>query len=311
MMQMLTLGIDIGGTNTAFGVVNEEGVILEQGEMPTKGYAQPEDYVTALYQSVQLTISQDYLSQVKGIGVGAPSANYYQGTIEHAPNMEWRGIIPIGRLIEEQFKLPVKVTNDANAAAMGEMMYGAARGMKDFIMVTLGTGVGSGFIANGNLIYGHDGFAGELGHVNAVRNGRACGCGRKGCLEAYTSATGVVKTAIEMLASDTQSLLHQHQSLDSKLIFDAALAGDTLAKDVFEYTGQILGQTLADAVAITSPEAIILFGGLAKAGELIFEPTRRAMEENLLNLYQGKIKLLASELKESDAAITGAAALIG
>lgn len=311
MTKALSLGIDIGGTNTAYGVVNEQGEILYQNSIATKGYVTAYLYVDALYRHIVQNVPPQYLKEVKGIGIGAPSANYYRGTIEHAPNMEWTGIIPLKSLIEDRFKLQTWVTNDANAAAMGEMLYGAAKDMRDFIMVTLGTGVGSGFVSNGKLIYGHDGFAGELGHVIAVREGRACGCGRRGCLETYTSATGIVVTAKEFLDFDNkESELRLRKNISAKDIFEAALNQDEMALSIFEFTGKILGQTLADAVAITSPEAIILFGGLAKAGNILFEPTKKYLESNLLNLYQGKVRLIPSLLKESDVAILGAAALV-
>ena len=310
-MKTLSLGIDIGGTNTAYGIVSQDGDIYGRFRMSTKGYATPALYVDALFDEINTHVPKEWLEQVKGIGIGAPSANYYRGTIEHAPNLEWKGIIPLRDLVKSKFGLSVQVTNDANAAAMGEMMYGAAKDMKDFIMVTLGTGVGSGFVSNGNVIYGHDGFAGELGHVIAVRDGRMCGCGRKGCLETYTSATGIVITAHEFLAQYSgQSALKNLDKISSKSLHEAALLGDELALSIFYFTGKILGQTLADAVAITSPEAIILFGGLAQAGPFIFEPVQKYMELNLLNLYQGKVKLLPSQLAENDVAILGAAALV-
>lgn len=310
MHQALRLGIDIGGTNTAFGIVSPDGQILVQGKIPTKGYLDIHSYITTLFQNC-VQIGGELLPHVERIGVGAPNGNYYSGNIEFAPNLEWEGIVPLASLVESIFQRPVKISNDANAAAMGEMMFGAAKGMKDFIMVTLGTGVGSGFVANGQLIYGHDGFAGELGHVISVRDGRDCGCGRKGCLETYTSATGIVRTAeIFLIEKKIDSLLRHQTEITSKSIFEAAMNGDTLAMDIFKYTGTILGQTLADAVAITSPEAIILFGGLAQAGDLIIEPTQKAMEENLLRIYKGKVKLIPSALHESDVAILGAAAII-
>ena len=263
--QALSLGIDIGGTNTAFGIVSTEGKILVQGKIPTKGYADIHAYISALHKAC-LDVFSETLDQVERIGVGAPNGNYYSGNIEFAPNLEWEGIVPLAHLLETAFHKPVKISNDANAAAMGEMMFGAAKGMKDFIMVTLGTGVGSGFVANGQLIYGHDGFAGELGHVISVRNGRDCGCGRKGCLETYTSATGIVRTAeIFLIEKKIDSILRSQTEITSKSIFDAAMHGDELALEIFNYTGTILGQTLADAVAITSPEAIILFGAPASA----------------------------------------------
>ncbi len=310
MTQVLRLGIDIGGTKAAYGVVNEEGKILAQGSVSTRGHADVQDFVNALFDSVKKNIDTGLYKDIISIGVGAPNGNYYTGNIEFAPNLEWKGVIPLAAMMQEKFSIPVKVTNDANAAAMGEMMYGAARGMKDFIMVTLGTGVGSGFVANGHLVYGHDGFAGELGHVIAVRDGRMCGCGRKGCLETYTSSTGIVKTANEFIAKNEKaSLLSNHIITDSKQLFDAAQKGDELALEIFEYTGRILGQTLADAVAITSPQSIVLFGGLAQAGDFILSPTKKYFEGNLLKIYQNKIKILHSQLPENDAAILGAAAL--
>jgi len=250
---------------------------------------------------------------VKGIGVGVPNGNYFKGTIEFAPNLPWRGVVPLASLIQDAFTLPTVLTNDANAAAIGEMTYGAARGMKDFIMITLGTGLGSGIVVNGQLVYGHDGFAGELGHVIVFPEGRRCGCGRKGCLETYVSATGIVRTIHELLQSrHIPSLLRDMNptAITSKTIRDAALKGDALAIEAFEFTGKILGQQLANFVAFSSPEAIILFGGLTRAGDLIFRPTIHAMEENLLQIYKNKIKVLPSELKESDAAILGASALV-
>jgi glucokinase len=251
---------------------------------------------------------------MKGIGVGAPNGNYYTGTIEYAPNLPWKGIIPLAKLIEVKFNLPVTLTNDANAAAIGEMMYGAAKGMKDFIMITLGTGVGSGIVANGKLIYGHDGFAGELGHTIIIPDGRLHpGTGKRGPLESYASATGVRFTALEMLEQSSEdSLLRSvdKETLDSKDVYEAAIQGDKLALEIFEFTGRILGLALANAVMFSSPEAIILFGGLTKAGDFILKPTRDHMEANLIQVFQNKVKILISHLKESDAAILGASALV-
>ncbi|HOZ51447.1 MAG TPA: ROK family protein [Chitinophagaceae bacterium] len=306
-----SIGIDIGGTNCVMGIVDKMGTILFESELITKDYPLIEDFVEATYQQLIPEIQKLKAKNFKGIGIGAPNGNFYHGTIEFAPNLKWKGVVPLAKLFAEKFKLESTVTNDANAAAIGEMMHGAAKGMNDFIVVTLGTGVGSGFVANGKMIYGHDGFAGELGHTIAVRNGRLCGCGRLGCLETYTSATGIVRTAVEFLSENgKKSSLSKIQHITSKDIYDAAVEGDELALEIFEFTGKILGQSLADAIAITSPEAIILFGGLAQAGKYIFEPTRRHMEDNLLQIYKGKVKLLPSELKESDAAILGAAALV-
>ena len=251
--------------------------------------------------------------RIKGIGIGAPNGNYYSGTIEFAPNLPWKGVIPLAAMFEERLGIPTALTNDANAAGIGEMTYGAARGMKDFIMITLGTGVGSGIVINGQMVYGHDGFAGELGHTIIRReNGRLCGCGRHGCLETYCSATGVARSAREFLTKSTEpSLLRDipAENITSKDVYDAAVKGDKIAQDIFEFTGTILGEALADFIAFSSPEAIVLFGGLAKAGDYIFKPIQKAIDDNVLNIYKGKTKLLASELKDSDAAVLGASAL--
>jgi glucokinase len=290
-----SIGIDIGGTNTVMGIVDKMGKILFESKLSTTSYSTIEELVDASFQLLSPQINALGFEEFRGIGIGAPNGNYYQGTIEFAPNLHWGEIIPLAKLFKDKFNLETTVTNDANAAAIGEMMHGAAKGMNDFIMVTLGTGVGSGFIANGKMIYGHDGFAGELGHTIAVRDGRPCGCGRNGCLETYSSATGIVRTAHEILQNNTtESSLRKLENITAKDIFDAAVNGDKIALEIFDFTGKILGQSLADAVAST----------------FIFEPTRKYMELNLLKIYQGKVKLLASELKESDAAILGAASLI-
>jgi glucokinase len=310
-MQSLAIGIDIGGTNTAYGIVNRRGEIVGQGSMSTKGFPTVNDFIDELSRRLQPLMETAGQDDIKGIGVGAPNGNYYTGEIFYAPNLEWTGVIPLANLLEASLGLKTTVTNDANAAAIGEMTYGAAKGMNDFIIVTLGTGVGSGFVANGQLVYGHDGFAGELGHVIAVRDGRLCACGRKGCLETYTSASGIVRTAEEWIKErGRKSLLLHATKLGGKAIADAAEKGDELAKEIFEYTGKILGQTLADAIAITSPQAIILFGGLAKSGDILFEPTKRHMEASLLRIYKDKVALLPSALPDSDAAILGASALV-
>lgn len=308
------IGIDIGGTNTKYGIVNHRGEILEKGELKTDAYPKIEDYVDALYDVLDPLIKKHVNGgTVKGIGIGAPNGNYYTGTIEYAPNLHWRGIIPLTKLVTEKFGLPSALTNDANAAAVGEMNYGAARGMRDFIMITLGTGVGSGIVANGQLILGHDGFAGELGHT-IIRPG-----GRKhwstkldGSLEAYCSATGIAITAKEMLShSKEDSLLRQYNGkLDSKVVYECAIKGDKIAQEVYQFTGQVLGEALANFIMFSSPQAIILFGGVIKAGDLILNPTREHMEKNLLPIFQDKVKLIFSELKEADAAILGASALV-
>lgn len=311
----LAIGIDIGGTGTKFGIVDRDGNVLFSGQMSTKGHKDIDAYIDSLYNNLSELIEKAGGSaRMKGIGVGAPNGNYYTGTIEYAPNLPWRGIIPLCKMMEDKFKLPVILTNDANAAAIGEMMYGAAKGMKDFIMITLGTGVGSGIVANGQLIYGHDGFAGELGHTIVIPDGRLHeGTGKRGPLESYASATGVRLTALEMLEkTKTDSLLRKvpKDKLDSKAVYEAAIQGDKLAHEVFEFTGRILGLALANAVMFSSPEAIVLFGGLTKAGDLILKPTRENMEANLLQVFQNKVKLLISHLRESDAAILGASALV-
>lgn len=297
-----------------FGVVDARGTIIDSGSIKTAKHDKVEDYVNELYgQLFALLEKNDVVDKIAGIGVGAPNGNYFNGTIEFAPNLPWRGVLPLAQMLTDRFGIPVALTNDANAAAIGEMTYGAARGLKDFIMITLGTGVGSGIVVNGQLVYGHDGFAGELGHVIVKPgNGRLCGCGRSGCLEAYTSATGVARTAREFLEMrKDNSLLRQIpiQDITSKDVYDAAMAGDQLAKDIFDYTGDILGEAFANFTAFSSPEAIILFGGLAKAGDLIMKPIQESMERNMLNIYKNKVKLLFSELKESDAAVLGASAL--
>ena len=310
------IGIDIGGTNTKFGIVNHRGDISNVGEISSTNHDDINDFIDELYSMIKPAIkSVGGLDVIKGIGVGAPNGNYYTGTIDYAPNLQWRGIIPIAKMITNKFNKPCTLTNDANAAAIGELMYGAARGMRDFIMITLGTGVGSGIVANGQLIYGHDGFAGELGHTIIRPGGRLhWGTGMKGSLETYASATGIVITAKELLAErvNDDSLLRKlsNEEITSKKICEAAIKGDAIANEVFKETGHILGEALANFVMFSSPEAIILFGGVIKAGKLLLDPTRESMEKNLLPIFQNKVKLLFSELKESDAAILGASALV-
>ncbi len=303
MEKPYVVGMDIGGTNTVFGIVDSRGNVLATDSVKTQSFSKIEDYVEAVSSKLRPLIeSFGGVEKIKGMGVGAPNGNYYNGTIEFAPNLPWKGVIPLAALFEEAIGVPTALTNDANAAAIGEMTYGAARGMKDFIMITLGTGVGSGIVINGQLVYGHDGFAGELGHVIVRRDGRQCGCGRK----------GVARTAREFLVARPEpSLLSDIPAEDivSKDVFDAAVRGDKLAQDIFEYTGRILGEALADFIAFSSPEAIILFGGLAKSGDYIMKPIRKAIDDNILKIYEGKTKLLISELKDADAAVLGASAL--
>ena len=307
------VGMDIGGTNTVFGIVDQDGNVVCQDSVKTKAYPIIEDYVNAIGDKLDALIeSVGGKDKINGMGVGAPNGNYYTGNIEFAPNLSWKGIVPLAKLFGERIGVPCKLTNDANAAAIGEMTYGAAKGMKHFIMITLGTGVGSGIVIDGKLVYGHDGFAGELGHVIAVPDGRLCGCGRKGCLETYCSATGIVRTAKEVLTSsyDPSMLRNIPESeLTSKDIFDCAMAGDAIAKDIFQKTGELLGKSLANFTAFSSPEAFIIFGGLAKAGDLIFKPVKEAMEENMLAVFKNKVKVLPSQLKDADAAVLGASAL--
>lgn len=316
MKQQYAIGIDIGGTNTVFGIVDHRGDTLYRGAISSRKHENIEDYIQELYEALQPAILQvGGIENIKGIGIGAPNGNYYSGTIEYAPNLIWKGIIPLAKLITEKFGVPAALTNDANAAAVGEMMYGAAKGMKDFIMITLGTGVGSGIVANGHLIYGHDGFAGELGHTTIIPGGRLHpGTNMRGSLESYASATGVANTAREFLEQrhNEDSLLRNYPAndIDSRIVYDCAIQGDAIAKDVYEYTGQILGLALSNFVMFSSPEAIILFGGMTKAGDLILNPTKKHMEENLLSIFQNKVKLIFSELKEADAAILGASALV-
>ena len=314
MTKPYVIGIDMGGTNTAFGIVDARGNVLASSSIKTRKHSNIADYIDELYTEItRLIDANDAQGKVQGIGVGAPNANYFTGIIEDGVNLPWPTPIPLADLISNKFGIPAVITNDANAAAIGEMTYGAARGLKDFIMITLGTGVGSGIVINGQMVYGHDGFAGELGHVIMKRNnGRMCGCGRTGCLEAYCSATGVARTAREFLEIRTEPSALRNIPVDeitSKDVYDAAVSGDKIAKDIFEYTGEILGQALADFASFSSPEAFVLFGGLTKAGDLIMKPVKEALDKNILGCYRGKVKLLISELKESDAAILGASAL--
>lgn len=315
MSQQLAVGIDIGGTNTKFGIVDRRGNILCDGRMLTNQHEDVHGFLDELHGHLEPLIAQvGGIDSIRGIGVGAPNGNFYTGNIEYAPNLRWKGVIPLAKLLSEKFGVPAILTNDANAAALGEFQYGAARSMKDFIVITLGTGVGSGIVANGQLIYGHDGFAGELGHCIVIPGGRYHpGTGAHGSLEAYASATGVTNTALEFLANrpDVKSLLRDHpkEEINSKIIYEAAMKGDPLATEVYEFTGKILGEALANFVMFSSPEAIILFGGLTKAGDMIMKPVREHMEKNLLPIFQNKVKLVFSELKESDAAILGASAL--
>ena len=315
MTQDLVIGIDVGGQTTKCGIVDARGTVLAQTVIRSDTYNTVEPYIAELAEALNhIIVEAKAEGRIRGIGVGAPNGNYYTGTIENAVNLVWGGTntIPFAKLLSEQMNgIPVSLTNDANAAAVGEMTYGAARGMKNFIMITLGTGVGSGIVINGEVVYGHDGFAGELGHTCAVRhNGRPCNCGKTGCLETYASATGVARTAREWLEmSDEPSTLRSLDKISSKDVYEAAKEGDKLALKIFEFTGRILGEKFADFIEFSAPEAIVLFGGLARAKEFLVEPIQKAMDENVLPLWRGKVKLVFSQLKESDAAILGASAL--
>jgi glucokinase len=315
-MANFAIGIDIGGTNTKFGIVDKKGRILHQERMLTNEPEGVQEFIAELHEKLEPMISQaGGIREFAGVGIGAPNANYYTGNIEYAANLKWRGIIPFAKMASEKIGLPVKMTNDANAAAMGEMMYGCARGMKHFITITLGTGVGSGIVIDGKIVLGHDGFAGELGHTVIRPGGRLHkGTGIRGVLESYASATGVRETALELLAEnpEVESLLRDYSinDLTSQSVYECAIKGDKIANDIFEFTGHILGEALANFVMFSSPEAIVLFGGMTKAGDLIMNPTKKAMEANLIQIFKNKVKIMFSELKEADAAILGASALV-
>lgn len=308
------VGIDIGGTNTKFGVVDQNGKVLFQSKMRTQTHDEYSDYFAELIRAIKEGIKEIGAEvNLLGVGIGAPNANFYRGTIENAANLKWKEVIPVVEIMENAFSVPVLITNDANAAAMGEMIYGKARNLKDFIVITLGTGLGAGIVCNGKLVHGHDGFAAELGHVIINPIGRECGCGRKGCLETYVSATGIKRTVYKMLADhleDTELRGISFHDLSPRMIAEAANRGDVVAKDAFEYTGQVLGSKLADTVAHTDPEAIFLLGGLTEAGDLIFEPTRRHLEETLMPIYKGKVQVLPSGLQNQSAPILGASSLV-
>ena len=308
MKTTIVVGIDIGGTNIHIGFTDISGNILKNVTLATKNYPMPDSFVDATVPVILEACQQNNWA-LAGIGMGAPNGNFYTGAIEFAPNMPWKGIVPLAKMIQNKCHVPAFLTNDANAAAIGEMTFGIAKGMKDFILITLGTGLGSGIIANGKLIYGHDGLAGELGPTIAIKNGRPCGCGRKGCLETYASATGIVTTVKEMIDAGMQGKINK-DNISALSIYQAALDNDELALAAFDFTAKILGESLADAVAYTSPEAIIFFGGLVNSGEILLKPLRTHFEINLLKIYQNKVKILQSALPESNAAILGAASLI-
>jgi glucokinase len=311
MTKPLVAAIDLGGTNTVFGLVDRKGHIILKESIPTAHFQIPEDMAAVVSEHIKLAMGKfanEY--DLIGVGIGAPNGNYYKGTIEYAPNLVWQGIVPLAKLFTDKLNVKTVLSNDANAAALGEMMFGGAKGMKDFIFITLGTGLGSGIVTNGEMVLGHDGFAGEIGHVIVKENGRFCGCSRRGCLETYCSSTGLKRTYIDLLLSQVNKGDVQTDMIDSKYIYDKALMNDKIALEAFEQTGKILGLSLANSVANFSPEAIFLFGGLAMAGDFIFNPTIESFNNNLWHIYKGKTKILASQLKENDAPLLGAASLI-
>lgn len=316
MAPQLAVGIDIGGTTAKFGIVNKDGIILEQDRLSTTAHPNINYFIDELYAKLMPMIDRaGGIDKFIGIGMGAPNGNYYTGTIEYAPNLIWKGVIPFAQLMNDKFKLKTILTNDANAAAVGEMIYGCAKGVKHFITMTLGTGVGSGIVIDGKIVVGHDGFAGELGHTIIRKGGRFHkGTGSHGCLESYASATGVRETAFEFLAADptAPSLLRDYttEELTSQIVYECAIKGDEIAQKIFEFTGEILGEALANAVMFSSPEMIVLFGGLTKAGDLLLKPTIASMEANLIQVFKNKVKVVYSNLQESDAAILGASALV-
>jgi glucokinase len=312
-MSEVAIGIDIGGTCTCIGVVDKKGNIIAETSIPTQESRDFNVFIENLSTAISDLITPLKNLDLRGIGIGAPNGNYYKGTVEYPPNLPWKGVSSIVDKLKIYFDVPMVLTNDANAAAIGEMIYGGAKGIKNFVVITLGTGLGSGFVVNGSLMYGDDGFAGEAGHMTAIENGRKCGCGKKGCLETYASATGIVNTVKELLSnSKTKSSLRKipENEISSKLIYEAAKDGDKIALEAFEYTGKILGISLANIVNITSPKMIIIFGGLAKSGNLIIKPTKKAMEANVLPVFRDKVNIKLSELSEENAAVLGASALV-
>jgi glucokinase len=313
-MKEITVGIDIGGTNTKYGVVDRKGQVLKQGSISTQSHHDSfESFFDDMAVAIRSTLDDIGPHHLLGFGVGAANGNYYKGTIEHATNLKWKGIIPLADMFRKEFGVPAIVTNDANAAAVGEMVFGAAKNMKDFIVITLGTGLGSGIVSNGQLVNGKHGIAGELGHTSVNPAGRYCNCGKRGCLETYVSATGIKRTVYKLLADHLEdSVLRDisFDNLETKMITDAAMSGDVVAKAAFEYSGRILGMKLAETAVHTDPEAIFLFGGLSLAGDLIFEPTIRHMEANLMPVFRGKIKIIPSALQNQAAPILGASSLV-
>jgi glucokinase len=311
-MKEIVAGIDIGGTNTVFGLVDKKGNIIAEGSLQTTKYPEIADYISVLTSAIRRLMSDNKVHKLEGIGIGAPNANYHKGTIELAPNLAWKGIVPLAELVRKEIDIPVVITNDANAAAMGEMIFGGAKKMKDFIVLTLGTGLGSGIVVNGEVVYGHTGFAGELGHTIIVPGGRDCGCGRHGCLEAYASASGLVRTVLYLLSEmrEESSLRNITPSeLSAKRIAEAALQKDPVALEAMDFTSERLAFGIINSIVFSSPEAVFLFGGLAQAGEILFKAVRKYVEQNVQPIFRGTVKILPSGVPESNAAVLGAAAL--
>lgn len=307
-MSKYALGIDIGGTNTVFGIVDRDGTILHEGTQKTHSFVRPEDLVDHIYLELS---KADFHNQLIGIGIGAPNGNYFTGNIEFAPNLHWKGIIPLAKMFTEKFDVPALLTNDANAAAQGEMLFGSAIGLKDFVTITLGTGLGSGVIVDGQVVYGHDGLAGEYGHIRVVDNGRLCGCGRNGCLETYASATGVVRSIQELESiHKSKSELPKLVNPTSYDVNEAAKSGDEFAREILDYTAKILGSALADFLCFSSPKAYILFGGLAQAGKPFSEKVKSYLELNALKIYQNKVDVRISSIQDKNAAVLGTAASV-
>jgi glucokinase len=309
-MKQVVAGVDIGGTNTIFGLADRSGKVLAENRILTRDYPDINKFISALSESINGLVKKDH--DLIGIGIGAPNANYYKGTIELAPNLPWKGIVPLAELMRKKNSVPVVVTNDANAAAVGEMMFGGAKNMKNFIVLTLGTGLGSGIVINGEVVYGYTAFAGELGHTTVVPGGRECGCGRLGCFETYASASGLVRTVLQLLCdTKEESSLRDipSSSLTSKIIAEAAAKKDTVALEAMDYTAEMLAFGIVNSVVFSSPEAVFLFGGLTKAGDILFSPVRKYVDENIMPIFKGTVKILPSGISESNAAVLGAAAL--
>jgi glucokinase len=312
MMKDVVAGIDIGGTNIIFGLVDKSGNVISEDRLKTVEYPDIKDYISAQHEALAKMVGEHPGHRLTGLGVGAPNANYHKGTIELAPNLAWKGIVPLGRFLKEKVQVPVVVTNDANAAAMGEMIFGGAKGMKDFIVLTLGTGLGSGIVVNGEVVYGHTGFAGELGHTTIVPGGRECGCGRRGCFENYASASGLVRTVINLLSemrAESELRFLTPAELTSKKIVEEAQKGDKIALAAINYTAEMLALGIINAITFSSPEAVFLFGGLVKSGELLLAPVRAYVDQNVMPIFRGSVKILPSGVSETNAAVLGAAAL--